>query len=180
MRTPTEQFHTWPYNTDKYSLGYLEHFYDGFFQKNHVDRLLEIGVRGGGSVRLWKDLFPSAEIIGVDVVKCDPIPDVTIYQLDAYKSIDYLGKEPFDLIIDDGPHTLESQLLVLELYKDIVKPGGNLVIEDIISKDYLMPLKEKAEKLYRKIEIHDMTGLQRTPQLLHRWRNGLFILQATR
>ena len=37
----------------------------------------------------------------------------------------------FDIIIDDGPHTLESHLCFLDLYLPKLNSGGVAIIEDI-------------------------------------------------
>ena len=41
------------------------------------------------------------------------------------------GSEPFDLIIDDGLHSIGSNLNTLIFALEHVKPGGVIVIEDI-------------------------------------------------
>ena len=48
----------------------------------------------------------------------------------------------FDIIIDDGPHSLESQLKFIDLYYPKTNLGGVVIIEDI-HPDSLEPLKEK-------------------------------------
>ena len=36
-----------------------------------------------------------------------------------------------DIVIDDGPHTIESQIYFAANYSDLVKTGGLLIVEDI-------------------------------------------------
>ena len=50
-----------------------------------------------------------------------------IYQLIQNK----LGNKKFDFILDDGPHTLESQIEFIKIYKDYLSENGILIIEDI-------------------------------------------------
>ena len=37
----------------------------------------------------------------------------------------------FDIVIDDGPHTIESQVYFASNYSNLVKAGGLLIVEDI-------------------------------------------------
>lgn len=48
---------------DHFMVAYQKHF-AGLKPK----RVLEIGVQGGGSLKIWRDMFPEAEIVGVDVL----------------------------------------------------------------------------------------------------------------
>ena len=56
------------YDTDKVRSGHLEHYdqvFEPWFDRELV--LLELGVHTGGSLELWRDYFPAAEVVGVDV-----------------------------------------------------------------------------------------------------------------
>jgi phosphoribosylpyrophosphate synthetase len=58
--------------------------------------------------------------------------------MDAFnkKSVSELEtKHPdgFDIIIEDGPHTLESQIFAVQNYTQLLKDGGILIIEDVIT-----------------------------------------------
>jgi glycosyltransferase involved in cell wall biosynthesis len=108
--------------------------------------LLEIGIRYGGSIVLWNELLKNCRIFGIDIedllhenireyVKDYP-KKITLEFRDAYckETIDHIKfiyPRGFDVIIDDGPHTEESQLRCIELYLDLLKDDGVLVIEDI-------------------------------------------------
>jgi precorrin-6B methylase 2 len=78
---------------------------------------VEIGVRTGASVHLWSTFFRNLNFIGIDNNK-DVVwqnenwlegKNVKYLQADAYslETIKKLPKE-IDVIIDDGPHSLES------------------------------------------------------------------------
>jgi hypothetical protein len=96
-------------------------------------RLLEIGVQSGGSLRLWDAYFDAALIVGVDVnpPKDDLSGIATFVEGDAYTEAmaDQLGD--FDIIVDDGPHTLVSMMRLIRLYLPRLNPGGLMVIEDV-------------------------------------------------
>ena len=174
----SEQFKTKTYLTDKYDLGYLDNFYDLEFEQKPV-RLLEIGADRGGSVALWRDYFPNSEIYAVDITD---FPDHGAHKIiaDAYGDNSFVPSRYFDIVIDDGPHTYDSFVAVIQNYHKKLKKGGKLIVEDIIVKDWVEPLRELAAQLYETVEIADMTGKQKTPTLLNKWRDGLFILKATK
>jgi len=127
-----------------------DHSYDGFYEEKldeYVDKeisLLEIGVQFGGSSLLWHDFIPKSQLVLVDVidqVHSDiwSLMDKNRYNyhvMDAFnqESVSELkSKYPdgFDIIIEDGPHTLQSQIFTVQNYISLLKEGGILIIEDI-------------------------------------------------
>jgi hypothetical protein len=128
--------------TDKEVHKYCSTFYDKEFAKYQDKdiRLLEIGIFRGGSLILWREYFSKAKIVGVDVIdfgslyNTKDLNDVMVYIQNALSEnfANFLGK--FDIIIDDGEHTKESQMECLRLYANKLNSGGVLVIEDI--QDY--------------------------------------------
>jgi len=100
----------------------------------------------GASLRAFRDLLPGASVFGADVDRDilfteDRIRTGFLDQLDP-ASFDALyaefGSEPFDLVIDDGLHSLGANLNTLAWALKVVKPGGWIVIEDI-SRQRLKP-----------------------------------------
>ena len=79
-------------------------------------RVLELGVDHGGSLQLWKRYFGhGAEIIGVDInpetLFCEP--QITTHGYDQCdQNLATFG--PFDIVIDDGSHQAEHQVLSFE------------------------------------------------------------------
>lgn len=102
--------------------------------------ILEIGVKGGGSTAVWKRLFPSASVVGIDIklrrwLKREPSEDVVVYlqgdQTDAARLAEIAAKHgPFDLVIDDGSHVSDHVAGTLRLLLPHVRAGGIYVIED--------------------------------------------------
>jgi len=179
-------FNNGNYNTDKGDLGYIENFYDNFFLKfsNKTIKFIEIGVYGGGSIKLWRDyLHSESEIYASDINYFEHIEGTYSVIGDMY-SDDQVAKfadEYFDLIIDDGPHTFESFVLLMQKYFSKLKTGGSLVIEDIINPSWVNPLADLSKSLgYSVCEIVDMTNKQKTSELLDRWKGGLYILNITK
>jgi demethylmacrocin O-methyltransferase len=108
-------------------------------------RLLEIGVFGGGSLRLWKTFFEQGEVVGVDIA---PLVDAfelegiaTLVKADAYKPKVAATLGEFDIVIDDGPHTLDSMKAAIRLYLPRLKPGGLMVIEDVKQPEWIAELE---------------------------------------
>jgi len=98
--------------------------------------VLEIGVGGGGSLRVWQDYFPQARIIGVDInpAKCFEDDRITVLcgdqgDLGFLESLKELG--PFDVIVDDGSHRVSDQLVSLDVLSECLKPQGVYGIEDL-------------------------------------------------
>ena len=109
------------YDVDKLELGFLDHYEEKFEDiRNNVTKVLEIGVETGRSHRLWLEYFPNARIYGYDIFE---------YGYDELLIILYGGD--FDIIIDDGGHTMKQQQVSLKYLFDSVKPGGYYIIEDL-------------------------------------------------
>jgi hypothetical protein len=135
------------YGTDKGEpKSYIDNFYDENFKKYKDKKitLVEIGVRSGASLKLWSEYFSNkAKIYGLDNLYDKDIHSVPVNEEwtsasnveyivgDAYTQevCDKLGK--IDILIDDGPHTLESHIKLLELYIPKMNTGGLLIIEDV-------------------------------------------------
>ncbi|HEX5472004.1 MAG TPA: class I SAM-dependent methyltransferase [Lacipirellulaceae bacterium] len=125
---------------------YCTLFYDGALAKYRHEpiELLEIGIASGGSIVMWHRYFNNARrIVGIDTNPSSALLDeyrqavgtrahnISVKHGDAYSSEISENFGSFDIIIDDGPHTLDSHLACLTLYVPKIKPGGLLVIEDI-------------------------------------------------
>lgn len=143
------------YPTDKYFPvnnwhSYIENFYNDKFALKQTSALnvLEIGIHLGDSLRLWKDYFTNANIFGIDI-NLPPLSNelfadqrLSIIRGNAYSGaiINVFKDEYFDIIIDDGPHTLESQILFFQKYIWKIKPNGYMVCEDIQGMDSMFHL----------------------------------------
>jgi predicted O-methyltransferase YrrM len=169
--------------TDKYDLGYVDEFYNKFFEPRRysVQSLLEVGIAYGGSLLLWRDYFPNATIMGIDIYGCDTVENkeriIPIYT-NAY-SVDFvklLAKESFDVVIDDGPHSFESMCFFLTHYIDLVKSGGLLVLEDIINPLWTLELLKLIDPAVGKITVYDMKEKQVDLGLKQLWANGLDVI----
>ena len=138
------------YYTDKNTIHSYFHIYDKLFTpiRSTAKNILEVGIpaftyKNGGGLLLWKLYFENANIYGVDTLSQDRLYDIikkekkiiTYTETDAY-SQDFVSSlmsknVKFDVIIDDGPHTLDSQCKFIELYSPLLNEHGILVIEDV-------------------------------------------------
>lgn len=108
------------FGTDKERHGYGA-FYEAVLPLHGVRSLLEIGVFKGASLKMWAERLPQALIDGWDIKPC------STYGLDdriSLSRVDCRSREDlerarqnksWDLIVDDGGHTMQQQQLALSL-----------------------------------------------------------------
>ena len=134
------------FDTDKNTRhSYLSH-YDKLFLsfKNKKIKLLEIGISTGVSIMLWNKYFTDCTIFCIDLditnIKYDEIFNSNnIYVIP--KNFDtitenFFGDILFDIIVDDGSHTLEHQLKSIDIFRKKLNVGGILIVEDIQESYY--------------------------------------------
>lgn len=122
--------------------------YDALFTqvRTDVQSVLEIGVYQGSSLRMWRDYFPSARIVGLDFAQ-----EVTPEFLLAFNTEDrtsvLVGDQrnlhdlatvallgPFDLVVDDGSHAATDFLYSFKFLWPYTKRW--YVIEDIMAEEW--------------------------------------------
>lgn len=159
-----DQFDLNPF-TDKNSVHcYVKGYYETelFKYKDQKLTFLEIGVRTGGSLKLWSEYFLNAKkIIGIDIDE-SPLLDqfknlnnVDYFFGDAYTE-EFAKKIPkLDVFLDDGPHTLESQLQAIRIYLPKMKIGGLFLIEDVQDISWFDSLENEVNDINigRKYEV---------------------------
>ena len=79
------------------------------------------------------------------------------YDTEKFKTT-FLDKDiKFDLILDDGPHTLDSMKTFIKLYSQIMTDDGILIIEDVQKWDWIDKLKEVVpEELKKYVKEYDL------------------------
>ena len=117
--------------TDRYSM-YLEQYRDIEFN------LLEIGVFDGASVKMWKDYFPKATIVAIDIdPRCKQYEEDRIHiHIGDQTDIDFLLSvvdqyKHFEVILDDGGHSFKQQIVSFETFFPKLTAGGLYFIEDL-------------------------------------------------
>ncbi len=120
------------------------HYFDIYH--NHFARyrggpvkLLEIGVGEGGSLQMWKSYFgPQALIYGLDIERrCKEFeePQITVFIGDQADRgfLQRVRSEisPIDILIDDGGHRMDQQIIAFEELYPAVSDTGIYAIEDL-------------------------------------------------
>ncbi|MCK4500563.1 class I SAM-dependent methyltransferase [Candidatus Babeliales bacterium] len=124
------------YGTDKGSIHSYVEVYEKMFApyRNDPGNMLEIGVAGGFSLKLWRDYFPTKHIYGIDKNQRQGVNSeerITICLQDSTKGIpSTMENMKFDIIIDDGDHKPQSQVATFNHYFPLLKEGGVYIIED--------------------------------------------------
>jgi SAM-dependent methyltransferase len=101
--------------------------------------VVEVGIYSGGSLPMWKHYFgPGCHVHGIDI---DPEciayngADTTVHigdQADRAMWRRFREAVPqVDILIDDGAHTPEEQVVTLEEMLPHLRPGGVYICEDV-------------------------------------------------
>lgn len=130
--------------TDKISHGYLQVYDPLFMSLDSISNVLEIGIYNGDSLRLLQNYFPNSNIYGFDLT-----PPRDHHYNDRFKVL--LGNQEdrddlngiltnidgnFDLIIDDGGHTMRQQQTSFGFLFRHLKNGGVYILEDLHTSRY--------------------------------------------
>ena len=113
------------------------HLYEG--TQEQVRAVLEVGVNTGASLRMWRDYFPRAMVVGLDIdAKClfheDRIRCCHADQTDDRSLMNAMvlaGIPLYDLIIDDGSHVLWDQVFTMQQLLRYLAPDGLYFVEDV-------------------------------------------------
>mmetsp|Transcript_33497 Transcript_33497/g.68498 ORF Transcript_33497/g.68498 Transcript_33497/m.68498 type:complete len:438 (+) Transcript_33497:3-1316(+) len=104
--------------------------------------ILEVGVLQGRSLGAWASKFPCATVLGLDafVLKEDPAMPVlqpgryTVQEADQEDPASLLAAtagQSFDLIIDDGGHSMRQQQNTMQALWPKVRSCGIFIMEDL-------------------------------------------------
>lgn len=144
MGTEKSQLETYFRNNDKRLIHKWIHYFDVY--ERHFNRfkgkeivILEIGVSQGGSLQMWKDYFGNkAKIYGVDInPKCKELEEENIEIFIGSQSDRTFLREvkksipKVDILIDDGGHTMDQQIVTFEELFDHIKSDGVYLCEDL-------------------------------------------------
>ncbi|MCB0715293.1 MAG: class I SAM-dependent methyltransferase [Chitinophagaceae bacterium] len=117
--------------------------YERYFSKyrNREITMLEIGISHGGSLALWKKYFGDGlRLYAIDVnPECKKLEseNVTIF-IGSQSDPTFLQTvidqcPPFDIILDDGGHTMQQQIISFEKLFPQVKNDGIYICEDTLT-----------------------------------------------
>lgn len=153
------------YRTDKNTgHSYIAEYYNSAFKDIECKNFLELGIDKGHSLKLWRDYFTEAKIYGLDIklersdkfLKPEERNRIEIKQIDAYSTEvdEYLNGKTFDIIVDDGPHSLQSMMFFCEHYPHYLTKNGIAVVEDIPSSKSLKYKKEWIPEMVKKLDTN--------------------------
>jgi|HubBroStandDraft_4_1064222.scaffolds.fasta_scaffold02564_6 trans-aconitate methyltransferase len=112
-------------------------FYHQLFEpiREQVKLLVELGVETGASLRMWRDYFPNAQIIGIDcnanhmIEGEERITTLCLNVADAPKWAKLF--EDIDVVIDDASHLPEHQLIAAQALMPRLAKTSFYLIEDV-------------------------------------------------
>lgn len=175
-------------------------------QHRHFARLqgqpitvLEIGVAWGGSLQMWRHYFgEQATIIGVDIdPSCRSQESERILieigdQADPAFLSELAGRfGPFDVVMDDGGHTMAQQITTFETLFPSVKDGGVYQCEDVNSSymldqypefgprfgehgTFIQLMKSKIDEMFAWF-VEEPTAFTRSAASMHIYPGTVFI-----
>jgi hypothetical protein len=126
------------YNTDKYAHGFIDVYEPYFNSMSDSKNILEIGVYYGGSLKYLSDKFKDGMIYGVDIedksqYNNERVKTYIVNQEDRDALNRFLDETnvEFDIIIDDGGHTMKQQQVSFGTLFKRLKKGGIYILEDL-------------------------------------------------
>lgn len=106
--------------------------------KTKYDKGLNRYYQAGASLYTWRDFFPNAQIIGIDIRQETMFKDdrIKTFVCDAQKKeelvklINKIGND-IDIFIDDGSHKTNDQILTCKIIMPLLKNHVTYIIEDV-------------------------------------------------
>jgi hypothetical protein len=132
---------------------------------NNPNLISNMGIDGkpGASLRVWRDFFPNAKIIGIDIdsdtlfeeeriktYQCDQTSPESIQNFCNNSSIQHSS---VDIFIDDGLHEYHAGISLFESMNKYLAENGIYIIEDVIQKDYKL-YKDYFSEIKDQFSIH--------------------------
>jgi len=161
-------------------------------KKDTATHILEVGIGpyqpNGGSIKMWANYFTNANVYALDIVHISQInpelfnhPRINLYtSSDAYNHdffrSTFLSKQmKFDMLLDDGPHSLDSMVSFITLYHQVMKDDGILMVEDVQHIAWIDKLREVTpDHLKPFIEVYDRRDVK------DRYDDIVFVINKSR
>lgn len=126
---------------------YIASYYNAKFTalKDASLSLLEIGVQEGYSMDLWRAWFTHAQLYAMELDEQyrertvdrinNTFANAEAFMCDGFHTdaLSLFADSSLDYIIEDGPHTLVTQIFAAQHWTKKLKPAGVLIIEDVQS-----------------------------------------------
>lgn len=136
--------------------------------RTKAKRVLEIGILGGESLRMWEMYFAKASVHGAELstrpvggmANLEPMiaegkHNIHIFDATDKTQVDkeFIGMR-FNVVIDDASHVLEHQLAIYQNMKPYLAKGAMYIIEDVDKIDEVRSIFENIDS-EKKITIYD-------------------------
>lgn len=131
------------YNHEGKLIHKWDHYFDVYekYFSNYVGKelnILEIGISHGGSLQLWKKYFgDKVNVYGIDInPQCKKLEEDRVQIFIGSQSdkafLEQVARQlpQMDIILDDGGHTMDQQIITFETLYLKVKEGGLYMVED--------------------------------------------------
>lgn len=161
-------------------------------KRTSATNIIEIGIGPeswgcGGSIKMWRDYFINANIYAVDIIPMHHLwngiknqeriklyTETDGYNLEFFRT-EFLNKNiKFDMLLDDGPHTLESMKTFIKLYSQVLKEDGILIIEDVQDISWLKELEDVVPlEMKQYIKTYDLRHIK------NRWDDIVFTIDKS-
>lgn len=161
------------FGTDKATFhGYCD-FYEKYFEhiRNNEILMLEIGIFKGESIRMWKEYFEKGRIVSIDIDRSRLFEEdrviTEVCDQSNREALSRFNDQQFDIIIDDGGHTMIQQQVSFGVLFKTVKSGGFYSIEDLhtsMMPEYMNGLPYDMSTLFHLKEF-ERTGTFNFPHL---------------
>ncbi|MDA0323404.1 MAG: class I SAM-dependent methyltransferase [Verrucomicrobia bacterium] len=178
--TPSPENPLWNYFTgltEGHGIWKWEHYFDIYHR--HLSRfvgspvnLLEIGIYSGGSLNMWSSYFGDrCHIYGVDIEEACMAyesENVTVFIGDqgdpGFWTRFNSEVQGIDILIDDGGHMPNQQMVTLEKMLPQLRPGGVYLCEDVhgIHHEFVAYANGLIAEL-NKTSSRDVLGRETTP-----------------
>jgi hypothetical protein len=158
--------------TDKNTCHSYLPLYDNLFSRlrEKAVNVLEIGILSGGSIKLWRDYFQNATVHAVDIMpeaslwpgimndhRIKLYTSTDAYNPDFFNNTFALPQVKFDMMLDDGPHSLESMKIFILHFSSLLSDDGILVVEDVQSWYWIDELKKVVpDDLKEYVKVYDL------------------------
>ena len=112
--------------------------------------------------------LPRAKVLGYDIEYRGKLqqlpslyPNIEVRLQNGYDYASLSSTPMCDILIDDGPHSVESQLFFVKNYSLKLKAGGMLIIEDIDGDNNLDKIRAHVPfHLHQFVKIYDFRKLK--------------------
>lgn len=167
------------YSTDKLDHGYLPHYQQYLPAK--CRSLLEIGAAKGASALMWQEFYPDCDIHLLDLFLNPDFVSVKwcrehffVPHQGDQGSLNILSKigDQFEVIIDDGSHRADHQLISFKhLFLNNLVSGGLYAIEDCHCNKLPFYWGDGAVTMFEYTALHMFKLLKETGELVNPYFN---------